>query len=211
MWDNQILFVAGNGFVEDVRIVVLVRRRKMILVKFDRHPDSGSDDFPQQLHVSEHPFVADRSDPEISLEERVKSVKKELDGSQEVVWRRAESATPQKTERKAERDEDGVLSVIRNPVCWRHVDVRVVASATFSAVGDPLVIDVAEWLAGDAGRPEVEVFVDVHVEQRVKIDKVFVGVRLEGVANDGAVQPFVQFRRPDCVVDDALKLKVKNQ
>ena len=56
------------------------------------------------------------------------------------------------------------------------------------------MIYVAERLAGDAGRPEVEVFIDVHVEEGVKVDKVFVGVRFEGVANDGAVQPFVQFR-----------------
>jgi hypothetical protein len=38
-------------------------------------------------------------------------------------------------------------------------------------VGNPLVIDVAERLASNARRPEVEVFVDVHVEEGVQIDK----------------------------------------
>jgi len=77
--------MSGDGFVEDVRIVILVRRRKMILMKFHRHPDSRRDDFSEQLHVRKYPFVTDRSDSEISFEKRVKSVKKKLDRSQEVV------------------------------------------------------------------------------------------------------------------------------
>ncbi len=79
--------MSGDGFVEDVRIVILIRRSKMILMKFHRHPDTRSDDFSQQLHVRKYPFVTDRSDPEISFEKCVKSVKEKLDGSQEVVRR----------------------------------------------------------------------------------------------------------------------------
>ena len=60
----------------DVEHVIFV---KMILMKFDRHPDSWSDDLSQQLHVGEDPFVTNGRDPEVSLEEGVKAVQEKLD------------------------------------------------------------------------------------------------------------------------------------
>ncbi len=78
MRDDEILLVAGNGLVEDMWIIVFVRRSEMILMKFDRHPDSGRDNFPQQLHVSEDPLVTDGRDPEVTLEECVKAVQEKL-------------------------------------------------------------------------------------------------------------------------------------
>ena len=76
---HEILFVTGNSLIENMRVVVLVRRGKMILMKFDRHPDSWSDDLSQQLHVGEDPFVTNGRDPEVSLEEGVKAVQEKLD------------------------------------------------------------------------------------------------------------------------------------
>lgn len=51
----------------------------MVLVELDRHADPGSNHFSQQLHVAEHPLVADGSDPEVSLEQGVQPVQEELD------------------------------------------------------------------------------------------------------------------------------------
>ena len=39
--------------------------------------------------------------------------------------------------------------------------------------------------------PEVKVFVDVHVEEWVKINKVLVGVALQSFPDDGTVKPLV--------------------
>jgi hypothetical protein len=39
--------------------------------------------------------------------------------------------------------------------------------------------------------PEVEIFVNVHVEERVKVHKVLISVGLQSFSNDGTVQPFV--------------------
>ena len=58
-------------------------------------------------------------------------------------------------------------------------------------------------------QPEVKVFIDVHVEERVKVDKVLVRISFQGVADHGAVQPLVQLRRPDGVVDDALESGIR--
>ena len=76
---HEILFVTGNGLVKNMRVVVLVRRSEMVLMKFDRHPDSGRDDLSQQLHVGEDPFVTNGRDSEVSLEQGVKAVQEKLD------------------------------------------------------------------------------------------------------------------------------------
>ena len=54
-------------------------------------------------------------------------------------------------------------------------------------------------------KPEIEIFVDVHVEERVQVDKVLVRVVLQGVFDDGTVQPLVQLRRTDGVVNVTLQ------
>ena len=55
-------------------------------------------------------------------------------------------------------------------------------------------------------KPEIEIFVDVHVEERVQVDKVLVRVVLQGVFDDGTVQPLVQLRRTDGVLNYALQM-----
>ena len=47
------------------------------------------------------------------------------------------------------------------------------------------------------------------MEERVKVDKVLVRISFQGVADHGAVQPLVQLRRPDGVVDDALESGIR--
>ena len=121
-------------------------------MKFDRHPDSWRHDFPQKVHVREHPLVAHRRDPEVALEERVQPVQEELDRGEELIGGDAESAATEKAESEAERDEDRVPAVIRN-VGLRRRDVGVAASSTLGAVADPLVVDAAEGLTRDSGRP----------------------------------------------------------
>jgi len=150
MRDDEILLMPGNGLEEHVRVVVFVRRGEVILMKFHRHPDARRHDLPQEIHVGEHPLVADGRDPEVPLEESVEAVEEELDGSEEVVRRRAEGATPQEAEREAEGNEGGVFPVIGN-VRLRRRDVGVTTGATLGAVADPLVVDVAERLTCDAG------------------------------------------------------------
>ena len=114
MRDDQVLLVAGDGFVENVRVVVLVRRREVILMKLDRHPDAWRHDFPQKVHVSEHPLVAHRRYPEVALEERVQAVQEELDRGEELIGRDAESSAAEQAESETERHEDRIPAVIRN-------------------------------------------------------------------------------------------------
>jgi hypothetical protein len=44
------------------------------LVQLHRHPDALGHHLPDELHVCEHPLVADRRDPEVALEEGVETV-----------------------------------------------------------------------------------------------------------------------------------------
>ena len=150
MRDDKVLLVSGDGLVEDMRIVVLVRRREVILMELDRHPDSRCHDFSQKVHVGEHPLVAHRCDPEVALKERVQAVQEELHRREELVGRDAEGSAAEQTESEAERDEGRVPAVIGN-VGLRRRDVGVAAAATLGAVADPLVVDAAERLTGDPG------------------------------------------------------------
>ena len=51
-------------------------------MQLERHPDPGSDDPPQQLHVCKHPLVPHRVDPDVAFEQGVETVEEELDAKQ---------------------------------------------------------------------------------------------------------------------------------
>ena len=85
-------------------------------MKFDRHSNAGSNDLPQKFHVRKDPLVPHGSDAEVSLEERVQSVKKELHRGQKVVRGRAKSTSTEEAQGEAQRDENGVLAVVRHVI-----------------------------------------------------------------------------------------------
>ena len=57
------------------------------------------------------------------------------------------------------------------------------------AVDDPFVVDVNEGGTGDAGDTKIKVFINVDVEQGIKINKVFVIQGLECLLNRFVRQP----------------------
>lgn len=79
-----------------------------------------------------------------------------------------------------------------------------------SAILYPIEINIAEAAPRDTARSEVEIFVDVHVEDRIEIDKVLVQGRLERVDDVRVFQPLLQLGRFHGVEDDTLHV-VSNQ
>lgn len=71
-----------------------------------------------------------------------------------------------------------------------------------SAILYPVEINIAEAAARNTAGAEVEVFVDVHIEDRIEIDEVLLEGRLERVDDVRVLEPVFQLRGPHGVEDD---------
>lgn len=82
MRDDEFFFVGRDGFIENARIVVLVRTREVILMQLDGHTNARCDHSTKELHVIENPLIFEGSYAKIPFEKGVKAIKEELHARQ---------------------------------------------------------------------------------------------------------------------------------
>lgn len=191
--DDELLLVVRDGLVEDARVVVLVGAREVVLVEFERHAHARRHHPPQELHVVEHPLVAQRGDAEVAFEQGVQSVEEELDAGQGRVRRRAERPPAEQTEGQAKRHEKRVAAALDGFL------------APPGAVLHPVQVNGAKAGPSDARHVIVVVLVDVDVEDGVQIGVGSVRRKgLQGFANRGVRQPIFEAWRSRYIINHAL-------
>ena len=88
--------------------------------------------------------------------------------------------------------------------------VRIWHSLSFQCAKHyPIMIHIAKRCSCDPRRSVVKIFVNIHIEKRIQVDKVFVGVNCQKSFDYcWVLQPFFNFWRSNGIVDDALQGKL---
>lgn len=79
-----------------------------------------------------------------------------------------------------------------------------------NAILYPVEVNIAEAAARNATGAEIEIFIDVHIEDGVEIDEVFLERRFQCVSNVWILQPVFQFGRLHGVENNTLDV-ISNQ